>query len=70
MLSAECHETQPAPAAEPVPSAVSLRRIAVSFAPEGRQAQSARHPQRQNLPAVRLPPYSRIVFRAGSISVR
>ena len=69
MLSAACHEP-PAPAAEAVPSATSLRRIAVTFAPERRELASGRRGQRDLSTLVSIPRLSRIVFRAGSVSVR
>ena len=69
MLSAACHEP-PVPAAEPVPSAASLRRIAVTFAPERRELASGRRGQRDLSTLVSIPRLSRIVFRAGSVSVR
>jgi hypothetical protein len=69
MLSVACHEA-PAPAAEAVPSAASLRRIAVAFAPERRPLTDERR-ARRDLPAVvSIPRFSRIVFRAGNVSVR
>jgi hypothetical protein len=73
MLSVACPEpaTSPAPsAAEPPRSAMPFRRIAVSFAAGSRPAPSPRRPQRDQIPTVPLPRYSRIIFRAGSVSVR
>jgi hypothetical protein len=69
MLSAACHELPP-PAAEPAPSVLSFRRVAVTFAPDTRQTRRAPHPRHDGVPAVSVPPYSRIVFRAGSALVR
>jgi hypothetical protein len=70
MLSGACHELPPLPAVEPATSVLSFRRVAVIFAPDGRQAQRTPRPTRETIPAVSVPPYSRIIFRAGSVSVR
>jgi len=56
--------------AEPLRSAMSFRRIAVSLAAGSRPVPSTRRPQREQVPTVPLPRYSRIIFRAGSVSVR
>ena len=69
MLSTACQEP-PALAVEVGPSAESLRRIAVTFAPERRPPASGRRGQRELPPMVSLPRFSRIVFRAGNASVR
>jgi hypothetical protein len=70
MLFAECHELQPPAAEEPARPVVPLRRLAVTFAPESRQAAGMRTGRRDGMPAVRVPAYSRIVFRAGTTRVR
>jgi hypothetical protein len=70
MLSGACHELPPMPATEPAPSVLCFRRVAVTFAPDGRQAQRAPRSRRDTIPAVSVPPYSRIIFRAGAVSVR
>ncbi len=72
MLSVACQEPATPPAdsvAEPPRSATS-RRIAVSFAAGNRTAPGARRPQRDQVPTVPLPRYSRIIFRAGNATVR
>ncbi len=69
MLSVACQEPS-APVPEAAPSALSLRRIAVTFAPERRLDTSTRRGQRGLPPMVSIPRFSRIVFRAGSVSVR
>ena len=68
MLSAACHESLPPPA-EPTPAAYSFRRLAVAFENDDRQVRNGRRPRRL-VPTVSVPAYSRIVFRAGAVSVR
>ena len=73
MLSIACQEPATplaAPAAEPLPSALSFRRIAVSFAAGIRTAPGTRRAQREQVPTVPLPRCSRIVFRDGLVSVK
>jgi hypothetical protein len=70
MLSAASQESAAPSAPESVPSAVSLRRITVTFASERGQATGPRRGRRDVSAAVSLPRFSRIVFRAGSASVR
>jgi hypothetical protein len=73
MWSVDCHEptTMPtAPAMETGSSALALRRLALSLAPERGGMPAARRPRHESLPTVAVPPYSRIVFRAGAVSVR
>jgi hypothetical protein len=70
MLSAACHESLPSPPpAESAPAAFSFRRLAVTFDNDDRQErrQRRRGPAQQT---VSIPAYSRIVFRAGAVSVR
>jgi len=67
MLSAAYHEPPTPPAVEPVPSTATLRRIAVTFAPD-RSAAAARRERREPPPMASPPRFSRIVFRAGSVS--
>ena len=69
MLSIACHESLPPPPAEPAPAAYSFRRLAVAFENDDRRGQSQRR-QRRPVPTVTVPAYSRIVFRAGAVSVR
>ena len=69
MLSVACHESPLPPPADPAPAALSFRRLAVTFDSDSRRGQSARR-QRQAVPRVTLPAYSRIIFRAGTSSVR
>jgi hypothetical protein len=69
MLSPACHEP-PALVVEAAPSAGALRRIAVTFAPERPPPVSGRRSQRELPPLVSLPRFSRIVYRAGSVSIR
>jgi hypothetical protein len=70
MLFAAYPEPELTAAEEPARPAVPLRRLAVSFAPDSRQAPGARAGRRENVAAVRVPAYSRIVFRAGTTLVR
>jgi hypothetical protein len=67
MLSVACHESPPP--AEAAPAAFSFRRLAVTFEGNDRPRQNARR-QRSSVPAMKVPAYSRIVFRAGTVSVR
>jgi hypothetical protein len=70
MLSVACHESLPEPPpAEPAPAAYSFRRLAVTFDNDDRRG---RIPRRRRLAeqTVSIPAYSRIVFRAGAVSVR
>jgi hypothetical protein len=70
MLSAACHESLPSPPpAESAPAAFSFRRLAVTFDNDDRQErrQRRRRPAQQT---VTIPAYSRIVFRAGAVSIR
>jgi hypothetical protein len=69
MLSAACHESPPPQPAEQAPAAYSFRRLAVAFDNDGRREQNARR-RRPAVPTVTIPAYSRIVFRAGAVSVR
>jgi hypothetical protein len=70
MLSAACHESLPSPPpAEPAPAAFSFRRLAVTFDNDDRQERSQRR-RRPLQQTVTIPTYSRIVFRAGNVSVR
>jgi hypothetical protein len=69
MLSVACHESPPPPPAEPAPAVYSFRRLAVTFESDDRQGRNPRR-RRTAIPAVTVPAYSRIVFRAGSVSVR
>jgi hypothetical protein len=68
MLSAACHESPPPPSAEPAPAAYSFRRLAVTFESDDRRGRNTR--RRPAIPTVTIPAYSRIVFRAGAVSVR
>ena len=70
MLSAACLELPPLPAAESAQSMLPLRPIAVTFAPDLRQARRTPQTRRGGVPVVRVPPYSRIVFRGGSAIAR
>jgi hypothetical protein len=73
MLSVDCHEpaTVPTPPAiEAERSTLALRRLAFSLAPERGYARTARSPRRDPVPTITIPPYSRIVFRAGTAVVR
>jgi hypothetical protein len=69
MLSVACHESLPPPPAEPAPVVYSFRRLAVAFENDDRQVRNGRRPRRR-VPTVSVPAYSRIVFRAGTVSVR
>jgi hypothetical protein len=70
MLSVACHESLPEPPpAEPTPAAYSFRRLGVTFDNDGRRGHSQRR-RRQAEQSMTLPAYSRIVFRAGTVSVR
>jgi len=69
MLSAACHESLPPPPAESAPTSYSFRRLAVAFDNDDRRGQNPRR-QRRIVPTVTLPAYSRIVFRAGAVSIR
>jgi hypothetical protein len=72
MLSSACHESLPPPPAEPATAAYSFRRLDDSFAQDDRRGQKARrqHPSFPAVPTTKIPAYSRIVFRAGTVSVR
>jgi hypothetical protein len=73
MLSVDCHEppTMPTPpAAESARSALSLRRLALSFAPDREPASGPRRLRHASIPTVNIPAYSRITFRAGAASAR
>ncbi len=80
MLSVDFHETTPlpVPAAETPRSTLALRRLVVSFAqgakrkrkPRRAKPKSARPSSCEGPASVRVPVYSRIVFRAGMISAR
>jgi len=70
MLSAACHESLPAPPpAEPAPAAYSFRRLAVTFDNDDRRESRPRR-RRPAAQTLTIPAYSRIVFRAGAVSVR
>jgi hypothetical protein len=70
MLSAACHESLPSPPPEdPAPAAFSFRRLAVTFDNDDRRERSQRR-RRTTEQTVTIPAYSRIVFRAGTVSVR
>jgi hypothetical protein len=69
MLSAACHESPPPPPTEPAPVAYSFRRLAITFDNDDRRGRNKRR-QRTAIPTVTVPAYSRIVFRAGTVSVR
>jgi len=69
MLSVACHESLPPPPAEQATPAFSFRRLDVTFAKDDRRAQKTRR-QLPPIPAVKIPAYSRIVFRSGMASVR
>jgi hypothetical protein len=69
MLSVACHESLPPPPAEQAPTAFSFRRLDVTFAKDDRRVQKARR-QLPPIPSVKVPVYSRIVFRSGTASVR
>jgi hypothetical protein len=69
MLSVACHASLPPPSAEPAPTAFSFRRLDVTFAKDDRRVQKTRR-QLPAIPAVKIPAYSRIVFRSGAASVR
>ena len=74
MLSAACHESLPSPPpAESAPAAFSFRRLAVTFDNDDRNDVRRERSQRRRRPAeqtVTIPAFSRIVFRAGAVSVR
>ena len=72
MLSVACHESLPPPPAEPAPAGFSFRRLVVTLEKDDRRGQKARHqrPSFPPVPAMKVPIYSRIVFRAGMTSVR
>ena len=70
MLSVACHESQPEPPpAEPALAAYSFRRLAVAFENDDRRGLPPRR-RRRIEQTLRIPAYSRIVFRAGAVSVR
>ena len=70
MLSAAYHESLPSPPpAEPTPADFSVRRLAVTFDNDDRRTRSQRR-RRAAEQTVTIPAFSRIVFRAGSVSVR
>ena len=86
MLSVACHESLPPPPAEPAPAGFSFRRLVVTLEKDDRRGQKARHQRPSfppvpakvvlwslvstAVPAMKVPIYSRIVFRAGMTSVR
>lgn len=70
MLSVACHESPPSPPpAEPAQAVYSFRRLGVTFDNDDRRGRS---PRRRRLAeqTMTVPAYSRIVFRAGAVSVR
>jgi hypothetical protein len=73
MLSVDCH-TPPAmptpPALESGRSGLPWRRLALSLAPDGGARPVVRRVRHASVPTVAIPPYSRIVFRAGAVSLR
>jgi hypothetical protein len=69
MLSVACHESPQPQSAEPAPAAYSFRRLAVAFESDDRRGQNKRR-RRPADQTVTIPAYSRIVFRAGTVSVR
>ena len=69
MLSVACHESPEPQPAEPAPAAYSFRRLAVAFDNDDRRGQNKRR-RRPAEQTVTIPAYSRIVFRAGAVSVR
>jgi hypothetical protein len=69
MLSAACHESPPPQPADPAPAAYSFRRLAVAFASDDRQGRNTRR-RGLAVPTMTIPAYSRIVFRAGAVSIR
>lgn len=72
MLSAACHESLPTPPAEPATAAFSFRRLGITFEKDDRPVQKARRqrPSFPSVPTTKVPAYSRIVFHAGTVSVR
>jgi hypothetical protein len=70
MLSAACHESLPPPPAEPATAAFSFRRLAVTSEKDDRQKARRKHPAFPSVPTAKVPTYSRIVFRSGTVSVR
>jgi hypothetical protein len=74
MLSAACHESLPSPPPEdPAPAAFSFRRLAVTFDNDdhnGVRRERSQRRRRTTEQTVTIPAYSRIVFRAGTVSVR
>jgi hypothetical protein len=69
MLSVACHESSPPPPEEPAPAIFSFRRLAVAFEPKGQHNRKVRD-KRAATPTIAVPAYSRIVYRAGTVSFR
>jgi hypothetical protein len=68
MLSIACDDQPTAPEEEPTPATLPLRRLAVAFESSSRRRRASEKQKRDA--TVRLPAYSRIVFRAGTVVVR
>ncbi len=68
MLSIACDEPTSAQEAEPLPAALPVRRLAVTFESSARRRRSTEGKRERG--AVSVPAYSRIVFRAGAASAR
>ncbi len=70
MLSVACHESPPpAPPAEPAQATYPFRRLAVTFDNDESRGRVQRR-RRAAIPTLSVPVYSRIVFRAGAVSIR
>jgi hypothetical protein len=70
MLSVAYHEPPTEPTAPPERSIAPLRRIAVTFPALPRETPRPRQTKRAAAPAVAVPRYSRIIFRAGAVLAR
>jgi hypothetical protein len=69
MESLACQEVTACPAEEPAPAAARSRKLAVAFQFDNlRNGEKARRLTPR--PAIAVPAYSRIVYRAGAVSVR
>jgi hypothetical protein len=70
MLSVACHESLPSPPpAEPAQATYPFRRLAVTFDNDEGRGRGQRR-RRAAMPSMSIPIYSRIVFRAGAVSIR
>ena len=69
MMNVACHEPATSPATEPVVASSALRRPGITPVFDTRINRSERR-RRGATQSIAVPVYSRIVYRAGTVSVR